>query len=1009
MLLLLGATAALVVAQNVPPDPQPDPGAPPNIFYGSIPPAGQMAPVVVFIPGLRGTAAGWWSVPPQAPAESNLTPNDMYVRMYLKGFRTAFIDFNADHTPNDATIQQNAAALTDLLPRIAARYNVTSFYIVAHSKGNLDLQMAMMNPNILRLVRVVFSIACPCYGSELADWADGAGKPIAEGLGLLTPGVLSLKVAAVAQLRAQFDPVFATAGIPFYTLNGDQISGNPITLATGIIMGGLTNGAPNDGLVTVTSAHLPATYAVDLGTIHGNHFQLVQGDVVLPKIAPQLQGLELSNAAFRKIANNGLGDPLNSYAWSMKWYKGKLYVGTGRIVNCVSLLSADAAKGTSVYNIGVANVGCPKLPDVYSQLGAEIWQYTPETQTWKRVYKSPNTIPIYNAGLGSNGNPTIFVAREVGFRGMLVFKEKDGHDRLYVGSVNAGSFLEKYPPYDQQGWPAPVILYTDDGENWKAVPTNPGTFMGNLSQARPGSIRKARSIRGLEQMGNRMFATVGDYTGVGSVIASDDNPSLGDNHWAYVSPIEEEMPVWNLAAFNNFIYAETGDMNLPNNPGYGVYKIDPNKVPLPGTSTLPNWIPVVTNGGCQTNPRYQAPNGLSMAVFKNQLYVGTNKPTEMIRINPDDSWDLVVGQPRVVGPSCNTEPGFKHPISGLSTGFGNYFTGHFWRMAASSDTLYLTTWDWSVFMQYFSRTDALFRSQYGFDAYKTNDGVHWTNLTRSGFNDSSYGGRSIEVTPYGAFLGSASENGGFQIYQETRYLTKNPDGTVDKNDVANLLATATTSAGAQSNTIGQDLDADGQITILDARKLATQCSNQGCAGSSSVGAPQGQSFVKQLSPPAKLKSQSMFTSPNTVKLSWDPVPGAVAYRIFKMENRTVLEFLPERFTITLPVVGTINYPDDILSGKLDYLCSPDPQDIACFAVTQLKSLNTFWNDNTIGLPTPFLPVADVNTTSYQETASVPPFHSFYFVQAIDSLGQVSEPSNLVEGPSLGPPTVVSLP
>ena len=35
------------------------------------------------------------------------------------------------------------------------------------------------------------------------------------------------------------------------------------------------------------------------------------------------------------LAQHGFGDPQNSYAWAMGWFKGKLYVGTGRRVLCV--------------------------------------------------------------------------------------------------------------------------------------------------------------------------------------------------------------------------------------------------------------------------------------------------------------------------------------------------------------------------------------------------------------------------------------------------------------------------------------------------------------------------------------------------------------------------------------------------------------------------------------------------------------------------------------------------
>src|SRR5262245_14573174 len=41
------------------------------------------------------------------------------------------------------------------------------------------------------------------------------------------------------------------------------------------------------------------------------------------------------------IARNGFGDDRNSYAWSMARFKGKLYVGTGRMIACVENQTVD--------------------------------------------------------------------------------------------------------------------------------------------------------------------------------------------------------------------------------------------------------------------------------------------------------------------------------------------------------------------------------------------------------------------------------------------------------------------------------------------------------------------------------------------------------------------------------------------------------------------------------------------------------------------------------------------
>src|SRR5687768_4110374 len=38
---------------------------------------------------------------------------------------------------------------------------------------------------------------------------------------------------------------------------------------------------------------------------------------------------------FTQVAPQGFGDRHNSVAWSMAWFKGNLYVGTGRATQCV--------------------------------------------------------------------------------------------------------------------------------------------------------------------------------------------------------------------------------------------------------------------------------------------------------------------------------------------------------------------------------------------------------------------------------------------------------------------------------------------------------------------------------------------------------------------------------------------------------------------------------------------------------------------------------------------------
>jgi len=723
------------------PIPHPDPDFP-NIFYGSIPPFGGHAPVIVFVHGLAGNATDWW------------VRNGMFQAAYLAGYRTAYMSINQDNSRNSGSIAENAAALAVILPRIANHYGVGAFYVVGHSKGGADVQAAMMNPLIGGMVKALFTVSTPNLGTELADWAFGPGRPIAGPLGLLNDGVASLTTTNMAAFRENADPILKAMGVPVYTIEGDRFLTNPFTIPTGSILKDLVPSEKNDGFVTVPRGRLSADFAVDLSTLPTDHFH-TNGVMSFPKIDARIRGLENTLAEFRKIATNGFhdqgGSDANAWAWSMKWFEGKLYVGTGRQQICVTLAANDAQTGSTSYAMAMLDDLCPPLNELPNTLAAEIWQYTPETTAWKRVFKSPETIPL---GTDSNGNPR-FTARDIGFRGMTIFTEANGEKALYVGGVTSGAIFNEFPPFETIGFPPPRLLRTLDGEHWAAAPQAPGTYLGDLGKPVPNQ-RRFNTFRSLTPYGNKLFATVGDYRGVGQIIASA-NPFAGNNSWFLAAPPIEEFPVWNLEVFNGFLYVTTGDAFISKD-GYGVYKTTAQGAP-PYT-----YIPIITNGGWQANSLFRSTQGMSFMVFKGQLYSGTNRPTELVRINPDDTWDLVVGEPRI------TPAGIKMPISGLGIGFGSWFNGHFWRMGSTGEELYLSTWDWSVGLKGITALDPLFGYEYGFDLFKTSDGIHWSAVTTTGLGDPyNYGGRSFEYVPelgdQGLFLGTARQRGGLQVFQ----------------------------------------------------------------------------------------------------------------------------------------------------------------------------------------------------------------------------------------------------
>src|SRR5579875_217622 len=194
-------------AQNTSvPVPTPAPGGPANIFYGGVNPgANAQAPVLLFVHGLGANATYWFT-----------NGNDMYEYVYNAGYRSAYISFNVDNSDNHSSIADNASTLQELMPQILQHFGVQQVYLICHSKGGLDAEVAMEDTTFRSEVKGVVTLATPNQGTALADWAYGAGEKIANKLGILSDGLFDLRPEYVAQLRGQLDPLFQSSGIPFW-------------------------------------------------------------------------------------------------------------------------------------------------------------------------------------------------------------------------------------------------------------------------------------------------------------------------------------------------------------------------------------------------------------------------------------------------------------------------------------------------------------------------------------------------------------------------------------------------------------------------------------------------------------------------------------------------------------------------------------------------------------------------------------------------------------------------
>jgi hypothetical protein len=459
----------------------------------------------------------------------------------------------------------------------------------------------------------------------------------------------------------------------------------------------------------------------------------------------------------------------------MEWFKGRLYVGTVR-----DILWLFAKVGGHPY---LDPYPVPLSPLAEMDLRAQIWSYAPENASWTKVYTSPlirlslrravearRASPFTDRRMRILNAPRLLrrltrpdgrhrarvIAREVfrlgfewaragfklelprdaGYRNMMVYTDEHGTEALYVVGVGPGRCL----------------LRTTDGASFEGI--------------------SAFSFRPLVSLKGRVYGSpMGPNTSHYPVVLGTDKPAgeaTGAATWRPVSAPglgdPDNAGIFEMAVFKNHLYAGTG-----NAKGFQIWKTD-------ATGSPPyRWQRVVTGGGYKdvAGPR----TVFSMYPFGEWLYVGGGgalstldvfEPSagELIRIAPDDTWEVVAGNPR------ETHQGFKAPISGVPAGFGNPLAMYVWRIEEHDGWLYAGINDATTFLRYtpanrvgpkaarwveqHGGVDKTLEAEAGFDLWRTQDGIHWTCITRTGFGSPlHHGARTLKSTPAGLFVGTA--------------------------------------------------------------------------------------------------------------------------------------------------------------------------------------------------------------------------------------------------------------
>jgi hypothetical protein len=440
------------------------------------------------------------------------------------------------------------------------------------------------------------------------------------------------------------------------------------------------------------------------------------------------------------IAQNGFGEHENSYAWSMGWFKNKLYVGTGRDVLCVEdettqfFVPLEQKYSTSPS----LNVRCP--PNPYEMdLRAEIWQYTPQTRHWKRVYRAP-----------TERNPEdlkLAVSKDIAYRGMLTYKQ-GSKEALFAAGVSADeylpSLLKTHPPR---------ILRSFDGVHWQ--PLN----LPDVVVHDPEGATRPMGFRALVVWRGHLYVTATpDLTGNGSLFEIT-NPMSAHPGLVQVTP--SNLNVFETVEFNGDLYVGCGSEKS----GYSVWEASGEDRP---------WVPIVTGGAGRGD---DITSVVSMHVYRGQLYVGasgwyqnTLPQSEMIRISPSGQWTLVVGNPRKL-PNGKT----AYPTSGLDDGFDSLFNAHFWRMGVYGGGLYVGTNSWADLVKSYKGkgwAEDLLADASGYQLWATCEGENWFPVSRDafGYGEYDFGARTL-VTGNGPngeelFIGSANQAQGTEILDD---------------------------------------------------------------------------------------------------------------------------------------------------------------------------------------------------------------------------------------------------
>lgn len=241
-------------------------------YTGAVPAnASADKPVLLFVQGLHSNYSRWTGT------------DSYYEAAYNAGYRTAFVQLR-DADGNGGSMWTNGEVLSQVIRKVAAYYNVPKINIIAHSKGGIDTQTALVHYGASPYVNVVHQLSTPNLGSELADMAYSTWTSwLASLIGQQDDAVYSLQTSYMANFRAQTDKLAANSLTKTYMSGGEGDDGlfSSTWFAHAVLPG------EDDGDVSVASA-MGLPYGIPSFTMNISHSMMAQASQTWSLVRPKL-------------------------------------------------------------------------------------------------------------------------------------------------------------------------------------------------------------------------------------------------------------------------------------------------------------------------------------------------------------------------------------------------------------------------------------------------------------------------------------------------------------------------------------------------------------------------------------------------------------------------------------------------------------------------------------------------------------------------------------------------